>query len=118
VVEDSFETLREDRVRVWLRVKKKGKEAGRAVCCPQFPISRFDEIAEIWMVNAARRKADAARHKAAWEARELYASSISGSCIANDADASGSGEGIDTEEAEESRTGNDIADDDDVIVYL
>ena len=37
VVEDSFDTLREDRVCAWLGVRKKGKEAGHAVRCPQFP---------------------------------------------------------------------------------
>ena len=57
VVEDSFDTLREDRVRAWLGVRKKGKEAGRAVRCPQFPYSRFDEVKAIWMPAPARRKA-------------------------------------------------------------
>ena len=41
VGEDSFDTLREDRVRAWLGVRKKGKEAGRTVRCPHFPTGLF-----------------------------------------------------------------------------
>jgi hypothetical protein len=51
VVEDSFETLREDRLHAWLRAKKKGKKAGCAVRVPQFPT---DELAELWMTALAR----------------------------------------------------------------
>jgi hypothetical protein len=36
VVEDSFETLSEDRLCAWLRAKKKGKKAGHAARVPQF----------------------------------------------------------------------------------
>ena len=43
VVEDSFETLHEDRLRAWLCAKKKGKNAVRAAGVPQFPA---DELAD------------------------------------------------------------------------
>ena len=54
MVEDSFETLHEDRLHAWLRAKKKGKKTGYAVGVPQF---RADELAELWMTALARRRA-------------------------------------------------------------
>jgi hypothetical protein len=36
--------------------RKKGKKNGFAATCPQFLVSRFDEIAEIWVAVVARRK--------------------------------------------------------------
>ena len=90
MVEDSFESLREDRVRAWLRAKKpKGKKDGHAVGCLQFPVSRFDEVAGIWMAILARRKA-------AWEARVFGAASSYG----NHTEASGFGEGVAADDAE------------------
>ena len=55
VVEDSFGTLHKDQVHAWLGVRKNGKQARPAVCCPLFPASRFDEVKAIWMAAAARR---------------------------------------------------------------
>jgi hypothetical protein len=57
VVDDFFDFLREKWLRAWMRAKKKkGKKNGCASTCPQFPVSRFDEIAEIWVAVVARRK--------------------------------------------------------------
>ena len=98
-MEDSFETLHKDRVCAWLGIKKKGKEAGSAVRCPQFPFSRFNEVKAIWMTAAARRKA-------AWEAGLFRAESGSSNPLANDAEASGSGQGVDADDPQESHTGN------------
>jgi hypothetical protein len=59
-VEDSFESLREDQVRVWLKAKNKGMKAAASL---HIRASRFDAaIREVWMSAVARRKA-------AWEAR-------------------------------------------------
>ena len=110
MVEDSFESLREDRVRAWLRAKKpEGKKAGHTVGCPQFPCSRFDEVSRIWMAAAARRKA-------AWEAASRYGTNP----FADDAEASGSGQGGAADDAEASGTGNSNgssnAGDDDILL--
>jgi hypothetical protein len=64
-VVDSFESLCEDRLRAWLRAKNKGMKAAAS---PQFPMSRFDAIREIWLTATARRKA-------AWEARAVASTS-------------------------------------------
>ena len=92
VVEDSFEALREDRLRAWLRAKKKGKKkSGGVARVPQFP---SDELAELWMTALARRRA----------AFEAEASGASGQC-ADNMEASGSGEGIAVDDGDASDTG-------------
>jgi hypothetical protein len=48
MVEDSFGYLHEDRLRTWLRERKKDIKACRAAACPQLPVSRINEIHEIW----------------------------------------------------------------------
>jgi hypothetical protein len=52
-VEHSFESLRGDRMRAWLRAKNKWM---KAAACSHFPIRRFNTIREIWLTAAARRK--------------------------------------------------------------
>jgi hypothetical protein len=54
MVEDSFESLSEDRLRGWPAAKNKGM---KATTCPWFPVSRLSAIHEIWMIVATRRKA-------------------------------------------------------------
>jgi hypothetical protein len=90
VVEDSFDTLREDRLHAWLRAKKKGKKVGRALRVPQFST---DELAELWMTALAR-------YMTAFEAE---ASGTSGQC-SDDAEASGSGKGVAVDDGDASDT--------------
>jgi hypothetical protein len=93
-MEDSFESLREDRVRAWLRAENKGMKALTSL---QIPASIFDNaIREAWMSAVARRKA-------AWEARAVASTSgctnhFAGEWVTDNADtssssASGSGGG-------------------------
>jgi hypothetical protein len=53
-VGESFIYLHEDWLRAWLMAKNKGI---KAMTCPQFSISRFDTIREIWMTAVTRHKA-------------------------------------------------------------
>jgi hypothetical protein len=91
MVEDSFETLREDRLRAWLRTEKKGKKASHAARVPQFPA---DDLAEVWMIALAR-------HRAAFEEE---ASGTSGQC-ADDAEALVSAEGVSVDDGDALNTG-------------
>jgi hypothetical protein len=77
MVDESFETLRKDRLRGWLRARKKCKKADRTARVPLFPA---EELAQLWMTALARRRATF----------EAEASDTSGLC-ADDAEASGSG---------------------------
>jgi hypothetical protein len=97
-MEDSFETLREDRLHAWLRAKKKCKKAIRAAGVLQFSA---DELAELWMTALARRMA-------AWEAE---ASGSSGK-FAYDVEESVSKErgAVDDAEASDTRNCIDVID--------
>jgi hypothetical protein len=54
-VEESFESLREDRVLALLRAHDKGMKAAASL---QIPVCRFDNaIREVWMSAVARGKA-------------------------------------------------------------
>jgi hypothetical protein len=102
VVEDSFETLHEDR----MHAKKKGKKAGRETRVPQFPA---DELADLWMTALAKRRA----------AFEAEASDTSGDC-ADDAEASSSREGVAINDGDASDTGVGVVyvslcDEDDIL---
>jgi hypothetical protein len=76
MMHDSFEILREDRVRHSCMPRRKVKKVGRAVHVPQFPA---DELAELWMIALARCRATF----------EVEASGTSVQC-ADDAEALGS----------------------------
>jgi hypothetical protein len=52
-VEESSDYRRKDRLRAWLRAKKKNKKTGLAAGIPWFPV---DELKEIWVAHVARSK--------------------------------------------------------------
>jgi hypothetical protein len=60
VVELSFESLREEKVRAMKEVVRAEASSHKLVLaprCPKFPIERFDEIVHIRKSSAMRRKA-------------------------------------------------------------
>jgi hypothetical protein len=55
MVEDLFESLREERVRAWLTTKNKGIKAAASL---KIPATRFDDaIRKVWISATARCKA-------------------------------------------------------------